>query len=214
MVERICTTDGCTKKVLGRGMCSAHYNRWRRAHFDRLCTGPDCTEAGVTRGLCSKHYQRFQTHGDTDEHPRRRAPVCSVDGCERPGNSGRGLCSMHRRRYKRNGTTETRPVGEAPPLRVGSYSRVFVGRDHPLAHSRGTVWKHRLALYEATGPGYHPCHWCGAAVCWESRWPKGSDGLCVDHLDNNRSNNDPANLVPSCGRCNVSRQPVQAGWQG
>lgn len=210
MAERICTIDGCTKKLLARDRCSAHYYHWRRDNSAVPCTVDGCTSPGTSKGLCGRHYQRQWSWGSTDDGDhRRRASACTIEGCDRPGNN-RGLCLMHAKRVRRNGTPDTRPVGEAPPLRVGKYQRVFVGKDHPLAHTKGTVWAHRLALFEAIGPGTHPCHWCGTPVRWETRWPAAPDGLCADHIDNNRGNNDPSNLVPSCGPCNVARQPQSA----
>jgi hypothetical protein len=76
-------------------------------------------------------------------------------------------------------------------------------RDHPLAPPSGIVPVGRLVLYGEIGPGPHRCHWCGKGV----RWSKGigPDVLIVDHLDWNRDNNDPTNLVPSCNSCNVRR---------
>lgn len=208
MPDRICSVEDCGKRFLARGFCATHYYRWRQENYKTPCTVDGCSSPGTTKGLCGRHYQRMWAHGTTsDEDHRRRASVCTIEGCERSGNN-RGLCLMHAKRKRRNGTPDTRPVGEAPPPRVGSYSRVFVGKGHPLAHARGTVWAHRLALYEAIGPGEHPCHWCGDPVRWDVRWPKHPDGLCADHIDNDRSNNEPTNLVPSCGPCNVSRQPA------
>jgi hypothetical protein len=69
--------------------------------------------------------------------------------------------------------------------------------EHPLAHD-GWVYEHRHVLYEGLGPGPQECWWCGIEVKWEN-------GLQVDHLDHDRSNNDPANLVPSCQPCNQGR---------
>jgi len=71
--------------------------------------------------------------------------------------------------------------------------------DHPLSIGNGEVLEHRYVLYEKIGAGPHPCHWgCGALLTW------GVD-LHVDHLDSDRLNNDPANIVPSCNPCNVRR---------
>jgi len=41
---------------------------------------------------------------------------------------------------------------------------------------------HRAELYDAIGPGMHPCHHCGDLVEWGIT-------LEVDHLDHNRQNN-------------------------
>jgi hypothetical protein len=75
--------------------------------------------------------------------------------------------------------------------------------DHPLAQADGRVPTHRLVLYDKIGTGVHACHWCGRAV----RWIGGGRGdqLVADHVDGDRWNNDPANLVPSCHRCNSHR---------
>jgi hypothetical protein len=65
--------------------------------------------------------------------------------------------------------------------------------------------QHRRVLLEAIGPGTHPCHWCGRSVSWDLSYPKDRDALVADHLDGVKTNNDPANLVPAHGRCNLAR---------
>lgn len=85
--------------------------------------------------------------------------------------------------------------------------------EHPLASSRGIVREHRRVLYEKIGPGTHPCHWCDRILTWRTfRDPETSSSpdagsLLVDHLDGNRRNNIPENLVASCHRCNATRNP-------
>jgi hypothetical protein len=64
------------------------------------------------------------------------------------------------------------------------------------------VREHRVALFEKLGPGDHPCHWCGMQLAWFGRQ---SERICTDHLDFNRLNNDPSNLVPACLDCNAKR---------
>lgn len=81
---------------------------------------------------------------------------------------------------------------------------------HPLAvNAAGDVLEHRAVLYDAIGPGPHPCEWCGAALDWYLRLsrngPRPKDALTVDHLDNNTRNNARENLVPACHACNIRR---------
>src|SRR5215831_15271574 len=80
-------------------------------------------------------------------------------------------------------------------------------REHPLQPSK--KWKnvpmHRCVLFEKIGPGTHQCHWCGRRVVWRPGARTAIGALVVDHLDGVSQNNDPANLVPSCHRCNASR---------
>lgn len=76
-------------------------------------------------------------------------------------------------------------------------------KGHPLADTQGKLFEHQYVLYNKIGPGEHQCHHCGRSVRW--RDPEWAHKLCVDHLDWNRVNNDPANLVPSCMKCNFDR---------
>ena len=80
-------------------------------------------------------------------------------------------------------------------------------KGHPLAPYGASVQEHRLILYDKIGPGSHPCHWCGKVVEWKvrKRTDTTNGSLMVDHLDENRKNNDPGNLVPSCTGCNAKR---------
>jgi hypothetical protein len=109
---------------------------------------------------------------------------------------------MHRMRWQKYGDPN------AVRVRIGHVTRgyrIFGWKDHPLAKSNGMVFEHRIVLWDAIGPGVHPCHWCGRSVDWAKSYPQDSDGLVVDHLDNNTRNNDLSNLVPSCNPCNTSK---------
>jgi len=85
----------------------------------------------------------------------------------------------------------------------GDGYRVFHDKEHPLATAQGKVLEHRAVLYERIGEGGHPCHWCKAIVTWGEA--SAASRLNVDHLDGDKLNNDPANLVPSCMDCNTKR---------
>lgn len=71
VVGRRCSLDGCERKHLARGMCSAHYTAWTKAgRPDEMpverpqkpaptpCTIADCDARSVARGLCHVHYMR------------------------------------------------------------------------------------------------------------------------------------------------------------
>lgn len=78
-------------------------------------------------------------------------------------------------------------------------------RSHPTASKGGLVYEHRRVLYDTIGPGTHPCFWCLSPVSWEA--PNGDPNrLVVDHLNSDRADNRPENLVPSCHGDNVSRR--------
>lgn len=62
----------------------------------------------------------------------------------------------------------------------------------------GKEYEHRIVLRAVIGGEPHPCTWCSRILTW------GVD-LHVDHLDYDKLNNDPHNLVPSCQPCNNRR---------
>jgi hypothetical protein len=89
--------------------------------------------------------------------------------------------------------------------------RMIRSPGHVLAHKTGRWTQyaphHRYVCFESLGkPGKSKCHWCQ----WELPWllaGKYDQRLVVqvDHLDNDRQNNVPANLVPACYWCNRNR---------
>lgn len=69
--------------------------------------------------------------------------------------------------------------------------------------------QHRVVARENWGDDPHACFWCDA---WPLYWdpPAGEQQIHVDHVDHDRSNNDPENVVPSCQRCNARRKKMRA----
>ena len=153
------------------------------------------------------HYERMRRYGRLDKLPAVEQQHCSVEGCEKPArNKGDGLCKMHYHRQYRHGSTEKTAWGSGVNRPTTRY-RIIRLPDHPLAHRDGRVYEHRVVLYDKVGPGPQECYHCGKRIVWFVVDPAKNDPrlIYVDHLDSNRENNNPDNLVPSCFRDNQAR---------
>lgn len=179
----MCSIPECGKKMLARKLCKSHYEKWRKygdplgggTHAQRSeCESEKCEGRQYRWGLCGPHFASLNAYLKPPKEPRLRA---KETGPRRP-----------------KGTGYLRPDGY---LQLGGM------HDHPTADCRGIVYVHRQVLYDAIGPGWHPCHWCGALVTWRKGFT--TDVLVADHVDFDRSNNDRTNLVPSCNICNATR---------
>jgi hypothetical protein len=131
-------------------------------------------------------------------------PTCIIDACQKPARSSKAdWCKMHYHRWYRHGSTDMVTSASDVSVSLGRRYRVLYLPSHPLAKRGGKVYEHRAVLYDAIGPGPHPCHWCSTAVDWA---PKGDPReLQPDHLNNDGADNRPENLVPSCRTCNSTR---------
>lgn len=129
---------------------------------------------------------------------------CEVEGCDKPTRSGAAvLCAMHYHRAYRHGSVDKAASSSGVSVRAPrKYTSRYAPR-HPLASKNGTVYTHRLVLFDAIGYGPHACYWCGTLVDWKR---KGQDGeLHPDHLNGQGDDNRLENLAPSCRGCNTGR---------
>lgn len=82
--SRLCSTAGCCNPIKKRGLCNAHYLRWRRygdAQFSPekkpkpLCRVDGCDTPARRYGLCQKHGYREKRYGDPTREPWKNEPV-------------------------------------------------------------------------------------------------------------------------------------------
>jgi len=104
---------------------------------------------------------------------------------------------MHYHRLYRNGMLEKKRVPQ--PTHMHSHGYVVAhAPGHPLTEGkRPYEFQHRVVFYDTHGAGPFECHWCGVEVDFET--------MHIDHHDNDKTNNDQSNLLPSCPTCNMSR---------
>lgn len=66
-----------------------------------------------------------------------------------------------------------------------------------MAGRYGVARYHRYVYYEAVGGEPQSCFWCDQPLEWET--------LVIDHVDEDKLNNEIGNLVASCMTCNIQR---------
>lgn len=119
MSKSMCKISECVKAARCRGMCSMHYERWRKHGSPYVVLPPSsppvihtqsahcevdgCDAAPLARNLCPKHYRAWRRNGDPTADRRRRVNICEVDGCERPCH-GHGFCFKHYQRWSTHGS--------------------------------------------------------------------------------------------------------------
>ena len=158
------------------------------------CIKNGCGTKQRFKGLCSKHYTEYLSKGYKG---------CSVDACKNKVRSaGSPYCDTHYYRVRRSGTINLQSVSKRHITDMGY---IKIKASHTLSDKRGWVSEHRLVLFNKIGPGKHPCYWCGREVDFDLEYPKDLGALVIDHLDGNKENNNPDNLVPSCAVCNLKR---------
>lgn len=213
----VCSVDGCGAVHCAKGYCSKHYRRQRQygnpvepshRRVRQSCQIADCTEPTHGIGMCGRHWRRWYRYGDPLWVPPVAPTECAVDGCVKtPRSSIMPLCEMHYYRVRRTGVTDD-PVYQWRTTTSNGYVLIRCGKKHPVARSGGWALEHRVVLYDAIGPGDHPCNWCGTQVSWDLHYPDYPDSaLVVDHVDRDKSHNDINNLVASCAPCNFDRGP-------
>lgn len=166
----------------------------------RACTIDDCHGVHRARGMCKRHYQAWYKKGD----PRsfrfiNSSGLCTLDGCEKPCRSAGSIyCDMHYMRLRRSGSLDGMMRNAARGVWESSTGYLVESAPgHPLNKNKHGVYLHRRVFYDENGEGPFRCNWCSKWVTWKN--------MHVDHKDENRRNNDIANLAPACRRCNQHR---------
>lgn len=195
MSQGTCIIEGCGRLVRCKQLCKSHYERELLRVTARLCQVDGCNKSARLGSECAMHGHRRRRRGSYDLPPKPPKPQCSVEGCDNVSRTV-GLCVNHYERRRARGTTDDYVAKLITRHSAGYVKLKRAG--HPVAESSGWVYEHRMVLFDAIGPGSHPCHHCGETVTW------GVD-LEADHLDYDRANNDQANLVQSCHPCNTRR---------
>lgn len=139
-----CSIDGCDRPNLARGLCPAHYDRWRRGSDltppianhspNRLpCSVPGCTALTHGRGWCLDHYTNWRRRGDPMSRP---TPSTRCGACRHPSAASLDLDLL------------------------GGVDAVLVASTYSIGHS--TVARHRtnhLGMVPIRG-AHSPCTVC------------------------------------------------------
>jgi hypothetical protein len=185
---RVCSIDGCDRAHGAKGMCDAHYGRWRRngtttTTRKRPCSIDGCDKLGNCGGVCKMHRSRFSRTGSY-ELTRVRARGCSVADCVRE-HQARGYCAMHYSRWQTHGD----PNVVAKAMNYGDEVG-YVGAHARVRRSRGKA----AAFPCSQGCGNVAAHWA-----YDHLDPDEKVG--EDHGYRVPFSVDPAHYVPMCTAC-------------
>lgn len=127
---------------------------------------------------------------------------CITEGCGKAKGYASGYCNSCYYRVHRTGTIDRRQLVQAT-TRPDGYRKVRAP-GHPTATASGHSMEHRKVVFDALAGAPPTCFWCAKALRWEAK-RRSNDAVVVDHLNDQKGDNRPENLVPACNRCNFAR---------
>lgn len=157
-------------------------SEWRRCRSDR-CSNPVRSQRST---ICNRCYSAEQ---------KLRAAICLVHRCDKAATRvGLGVCETHYGRLRNTGTFTLAPAVE---VLISRGYRICKAPGHPLAMANGWIAEHRKVAFKKYGTDDIECHWCAKPMTWPL--------AVVDHLNEVKTDNRPANLVVACNKCNLAR---------
>lgn len=162
-----------------------------------VCGGqlPRVNGRGKAVSYCSEAHRAL---AQEQRKAKRQLALCSAPGCSNEANRvGAGLCEAHYMRVRRRGTVAS-AFESSPEKTKQSAGYVLVkAKGHPRSLGLQRAYEHRVVFTDVFGEGPFKCNWCSKKVTWSD--------MHVDHLDDDKENNHPDNLVASCQVCNQKR---------
>ena len=207
---KTCSVEGCDREVASRGMCNAHYIRWRRygdplggptPRAVKICSTRGCGRRARAKGLCSTHYAQARA----DRDPRLNVSLCSVEGCGANVDS-RGLCNRHRIRAQRHGDPGARLTAETPE----DAFRMYVEREGDCHVWTGTRYANGYGRVKRDGKAIRAHRYA-----WERENGPIPDGMVVRHKCDNPPCVNPDHLEVGTHQDNVDDMIARgrAAWQ-
>lgn len=144
MTNTTCSVNGCSQDgQLRRGMCDAHYRRWKRSgdpgpaaiatpvkHFTdgqrKPCSVHGCDREAIIRGWCRRCYERWKRTGTTDApQPKTRCPQNHPYDDENTYVDTKG--SRHCRTCRRAAAIKSHRTKRWPPCLIPDCGRKVYG---------------------------------------------------------------------------------------
>lgn len=114
--DRVCSVEGCEKKIVARKLCNLHYYRLLRTGTTGLrprnsspCSLPECERQVYARGVCQPHYTKVKKKESSSSPVLSEIAslvdlsspptTCVIYSCASPHFSS-GLCRTHLHRAK------------------------------------------------------------------------------------------------------------------
>jgi hypothetical protein len=167
--------------------------KWIRAEH-KYCSARCCEKARRGRHLARTKKMRAAPPSGVK---------CATEGCAESVMyyRGLGLCNPCYTYTKKSRYSLFQRVGRVTRPLSGSITtngyRMVYEPSHPLSNRKGLLLEHRKVAYAASSGVCPPCFWCDVPIDWED--------ASVDHLNEQKLDNSPANLVVTCTPCNRYR---------
>lgn len=130
---------------------------------------------------------------------KERAGICIINGCRKKAlRTKNTLCEAHYYQNRRTGSFDKKVYPRTADH--GAYVRILGShsKNHPMCGGKsGMLYEHRMVAYDVRNGICECCFWCGKELTWKS--------CVIDHLNEDKHDNRPENLLISCVNCNRAR---------